>query len=115
MNIIIVKNKEQLEELRSDSALTIEGLDEDSIQDFLDWVKKYTQLKKEDVYVTKGKVMNDSYYLTGNTYPEDVNIVSVMLSDMENPAKIVVPRFGIGGRWMDDIVDNNLRREAEKS
>ena len=26
--------------------------------------------------------------------------------------KIAIPRFQIGGRWFNDIVDNNARREA---
>lgn len=112
MNIITVKNKEMLEELRNDSSLTIEGLAEESIKEFLNWIKRYTELKKEDVYITKGNIMNLAYNLSGdNAYSDDINIVSVMLSDMENPVKVAMPRFEIGGRWMDDIIDNNLRRE----
>lgn len=25
--------------------------------------------------------------------------------------KVAIPRFAIGGRWFDDVVDNNIRRE----
>ena len=28
--------------------------------------------------------------------------------------RIVIPRLEIGGRWFDDIVDNNIWREEEK-
>ena len=31
---------------------------------------------------------------------------------MEDFNKIIMPRFDVGGRWMDDIYDNNVRRES---
>lgn len=115
MEKIIVTDKETLKMLEDDSALTIEGLAEESIPNFLDWIKKLTPLKKEIVYVIKGGVMNMAYGLTGdNAYPNNCTLVSVKLSDMENWEAVVMPRFGIGGRWFDDIVDNNARREMEK-
>ena len=111
---IIVTDRETLKELEDDSALTIEGLAEDSIPDFIEWIKKYTPLIRETAYVIKGDVMNMAYGLTGNNaYQSDINIVAVKLSDMENYNAVVLPRFGIGGRWFDDIVDNNARREGE--
>lgn len=41
--------------------------------------------------------------------------MSVLLDDMENWKKVVIPRFQIGGRWMDDIKDNNVMRERRKA
>lgn len=109
---INVTEKEQLDMLYNNSALTIEGLTEESIPDFLDWIEERTPLKERKVYVISGEVMNKQYNLTGNNaYLEDLTIVSVMLNDMENPNAVILPRFEIGGRWFDDIVDNNLRRE----
>lgn len=97
------------------SALTIEGLAEDSIKDFIDWVKKYTPMSKEDAYIIKGKTMNEIYKLTGdNAYPDECNIVSIKLEDMTNYETIIMPRFNIGARWFDDIVENNAIREKEK-
>ena len=94
------------------SALTLEGLNEDSIGDFLDWIKKYTPMKNEIAYVIKGKTMNSVYGLTGdNSYPDDLTIVSVKLEDMEDSSKIIIPRFQIGAKWFDDIVANNQTRE----
>ena len=59
--------------------------------------------------------MNLAYGLTGdNAYRDDLHIVSVKLSDIENVGAIVIPRFQVGGRWFDDIVANNRRREEEK-
>lgn len=114
MNKIYVTKKETLNELELGSALTIEGLAEDSIPDFINWIKSYTPMKNEDVYVTSGKMMNDSYGLTGkNRYQDDLTLVSVKLDSMENAMSIVYPRFGIGGRWFDDIVANNEYFERE--
>ena len=88
---------------------------EDSIPDFLDWIKALTPLKNERVYIIKGVVMNALYNLTGdNAYPDDCTIVSVDLDDMKDWNAVVLPRFQIGGRWLDDVVDNNVMREKEK-
>lgn len=108
--VIEVKTKEEIEELGS--ALTLEGLSEESIPDFLDWIEKRTPLKTRRAYTISGKLMNDSYDLTeDNAYPNSLNIVSVKLEDMEDPNKIIMARFEISGRWLDDIIDNNVRRE----
>lgn len=112
MNINIVNtDATTLEDLVRHSALTIEGLALDSIPQFVEWIEEYTPLKTKTVYVTKGALANREWGLTGrNAYPSDLNIVSVKLHDMEDFNKIVMPRFDIGGRWMDDIYDNNVRR-----
>lgn len=105
----------ELEELQNlGSALTIEGLSEDSIPDFINWVKEHTPMKNEIAYIIKGKTMNKVYGLTRkNAYPDDCTIVSIKLEDMENSMAVVMPRFEIGARWFDDIVMNNAMRESE--
>ena len=99
--------------------LTIEGLspDEKNLKELLDWVKELTPLKREDVYTIEGGVMNREYHLTGtNAYPDtDCTLVCVKLADMEHPKRVAIPRFHIGGRWFTDIVDNNARREGERT
>ena len=117
MEKIMVKTKTQLEELVKESALTWEGLDtsDESLKQVFDWIKGYTPLKCERAYITKGALMDAAYGLTGdNAYQPDCSIVSVRLCDMEKPMAIALPRFRVGGRWLDDIVDNNRRREEEK-
>lgn len=105
-----INTKEELKDLGS--ALTIEGLCEDSIPDLFKWIEEYTPLKRSIAYITVGKVMNELLLLTGdNKYPDDLTIVSVKLEDMENYGAVIIPRFSIGGRWMDDIISNNIRRE----
>ena len=106
---------EDLKALYDDSALTITGLCVDSIPDFVGWVEGYTKLLRRRVYIVSGKVMNVYCDLTGdNAYQDDLNLVAIKLSDIADYSKIVLPRFQVGGRWFDDIVDNNKRREEEK-
>ena len=118
MNVIKVTTKAQLDALYEDWSLTIEGLasDEKNLKELLDWVKELTPLKREDVYIIEGAVMNREYHLTGtNAYPDkNCTLTCVKLADMENPNRVAIPRFQIGGRWFYDIVENNARREEEK-
>ena len=113
---IINVDSKTLEELVKGSALTIEGLSESSFDEFLDWVKDIAGLKTRRLYVTKGRLANGEWGLTGdNAYQDDLNIVSVKLDDMENRNKIVMARFQVGARWMDDIRDANAAREFPKA
>jgi 5'(3')-deoxyribonucleotidase len=104
-----VTTKEQLNKLYGNSAFTIEGLADDSIPDLINWLEENTVFTTDNpiVYVTKGRVMNTEYLLTDNkAYQEDLTIVSVI--DIDS-LKIALKRFSVGGRWFDDIVDNNAR------
>lgn len=70
----------------------------------------------KNLYTITGKQMNDKYHLTGdNAYPADLTIACIKLEDITEWQRITIPRFTIGGRWFDDVVDNNLRREEEKN
>ena len=119
MNKIQVTDRKTLDELYDESAFTIEGLstDDKSLGQLAEWVKHLTAFKREDFYIIEGKTMNREYNLTGtNAYPEtDCTLVCIKLSDLEKPLALTIPRFQVGGRWFDDICDNNSRREAEKS
>lgn len=113
---IIYTTEDDLQDLYDDSALTFEGtvIDDDNLGYLVKWLDNYNcHMKKPDFYVTEGQLMNSYYGLTGNNaYPDDCHILSIKLSDLDNVGGIVLPRFQIGGRWFDDIVDNNLRREG---
>ena len=112
---IHVFSAEDLKALYDDSALTMTGLKLESIKDFVGWVEGYTKLLRRRVYVVSGKVMNTYCGNTGdNAYADDLNLVAIKLSDIADYTKIVLPRFQVGGRWFDDIVDTNKRREDEK-
>ena len=110
-----VTTKEQLDKLYNNSAFTIEGLAEESIPDMIAWLEQNTTFTTNEpvVYITKGNVMNEIYGLYGNndgdnSYDIDLTIVSVIDIDL---VKIALKRFSVGGRWFDDIVDNNIRRK----
>lgn len=106
MEIKRLITKEGLDDLGS--ALTMVGITEGSIQDYIEWIKQYTPMKSEMAYIVNGKTMNEVYHLTGsNAYPDDLTIVSIKLEDMEDLIKIVTKRFEVGARWFDDIVENN--------
>ena len=119
MNKIKVNDRATLDALYNNSALTFEGVaaSDENVKAVLTWVKNYTPLKREDVYVIEGSLMNREYGLTGdNAYPEtDCTILCIKLDDMEKPMAVTLPRVTVGGRWFDDVVDNNARREAEKN
>ena len=113
MNVINVTTKEQLDALYNQSALTFEGLssDEDNLKAVRNWLEEHGAITytEPDFHIISGEFMNEVYGLSGsNAYPEDLTIVSV--TDIDQMA-IVIPRFGCGGRWFDDIVDNNRMRE----
>ena len=100
MEIITVETKEQLKALYDCSAMTWEGLREDNFEIAL----KETGAEGAKGYVIKGSVMNKLCKLTGNNaYPDDLNIFSV--------DKFKGLAIQYGARWIDDIIDNNARRE----
>lgn len=100
MEIIKVETKEQLKELYDSSAMTWEGLRED---DFEIALQECGQDGAKG-YITKGSIMNKLCKLTGdNAYPDDLNIFSIK----EFKGLAIV----FGARWMDDIIDNNARRQ----
>ena len=109
MEIKNINEKQGLEQLYNQDALTIEGLAPESIPDFVDWFTvnggEYT-----GVYQFNGRLMNAVYGLTGtNAYPDDLNFAAITYSKITT--KIILGRFEFGGRWFSDIVDNNARRE----
>lgn len=118
MTIEFVKTKEQLDALYNEGALTWEGLiaDEENLEAAYTWLKDHHALiegKEPLFHITKGKVMNENYGLTGtNAYPDDLTIVSV--TNIED-FQIAFARFRVGARWFSDIVDNNAIREEAKN
>lgn len=106
MRIETLTTREELDSLGS--ALTMEGLSETSIPDYINWVKSHTPMKQDKAYVIKGETMNRVYKLKGDkAYPNDLTLVAIKLEDMEDSMEVAFPRFTIGARWFDDIVANN--------
>lgn len=102
------------DEFYNGSALTLEGLDLDSLDDYANYLDRECGLKDGAVFhVIDGNEMDDFYTLSGkNSYPGDLHIVVIKLSDLINPSAIVFKRFDFGGRWFDDVVDNNASRAS---
>lgn len=115
-----VTTKEGLKKLYEGSALTSEGfvMSDENIEFYIKWLKVNGAEPKDPLtlYLTKGKFMNDTFGFTGdNAYPDDLNIVSIELDDLENWGAIVMPRFQMGLRWLDDCINNSLYREDKGS
>lgn len=62
IEIINVTTKAQLDYLYEQSALSIEGFPPELIPDFMQRFKKDTKVKRERVFIIKGKVMNKMYH-----------------------------------------------------
>lgn len=114
MKIINVTTREELDALYEESALTWEGLktDEKNLNAVHDWLKEHGAIIADvepTVHIIKGILMNTTYELTENkAYPSDLNIVSITGI---NQMAIALPKFLVGGRWFDDIVNNNAAAE----
>lgn len=113
MNKIYTTTKEELNALYNQSALTFEGMNisDENLSEITKWLESHNATTNEKLifYITKGRLMNKIYKLTGrNRYPDDLNILSITNIIQ---SKIAIPRFEVGGRWFDDIVDNNAERE----
>lgn len=110
-----VVNQLELNNLYNQSALTWEGMnaDEENLQAITDWLREHSAIGYNTMpifHIITGELMNTVYGLIGNNaYPNDLTLVSVTGIDQ---MKIAIPRFEVGGRWFDDIVDNNARRKG---
>ncbi len=111
--IEVVKNPEKLDEFYEDWSLVFTGVIEEEIPMYFDFLRQYTKVEDRG-YIITGKMMNEKYGLTGdNQYQDDLHFLVVMLKDIEDVGQIAIPRFMVGGRWFNDIVDNNSRREVD--
>lgn len=114
---IFEKSAESIKALGS--ALTIEGLSITSLHDFVEWVEVTNPFKNradKEVHIISGEVMNREFGLKGdNRYPNDLTIVSIKLEDLEGDiSALALRRLSIGARWLDDIIDDNERRNNNK-
>ena len=118
INRIYVNSKDQFEKLYKSNALTLLGLDDTdkNLYSFAKWIKDLSEISNPlNMYIIKGKQMNEQYGLSGNNkYPNEFRIVCVELEDIKQAEKIVIPRFQISGRWFNDVVDNDVRREGRE-
>ena len=73
---IYVNSKEQFEKLYNSNALTLLGLDdtEKNLYSFAKWIKNLSEISNPlNMYIIKGKQMNEQYGLSGkNKYQDDL-------------------------------------------
>ncbi len=112
MELINVTDPATLKELYNCSALTFEGVIVEEADQYRDFFKDCTEIdESKPCYVISGKMMNDTYGLMGShAYPDDLHIICFKHDTFKDVSKIIIKRFQIGGRWFDDVVDNNARR-----
>lgn len=113
---LVQADSEKLDEFYNDSSLTFEGCttDKENLDYLYNWLKELNAIKGTllPIYTYKGSLMNEKYGLTGsNAYPNDLNFITVKLSDINYSDNLAYKRFEIGGRWFDDIVENNKYRQ----
>ena len=115
---VFTASSSKISELEKSSALTWEGmsLGGESLLALETYLNDTFGLADQDkliAYTWSGKTFNTKYNLHGsNAYPDDLNFISFDLSNFQriNMANCLdVKRYG--GRWLDDIVSNNRRRE----
>lgn len=62
----------------------------------------------------KGSAVNAEFGLTGdNRYDDNLTFLAFPLDGLD-VGKLAIFKLQMGDRWFDDVVDNDLRREAEK-
>lgn len=120
MNKYYVSSVSQLEELYNDYAITWEGLDidDENLEDLIDLLDSLDiTMLREDFYITPGKLMNDLFQLPeGGRYPDDLNIVSIKLSDLENYEILFLNiRYELDAEFMNFIINElvGLDEDAE--
>ena len=112
--LIEVDDANTLHDLENASAFTVTGAG----GDLNEWcVGLNEMLANEEIgqvtkfYTFKGKLMNNTYRLTGtNAYDEDITFLSFKLDGL-NTGKLAMFKLQFGARWLDDIVDNNAIRQ----
>lgn len=102
--------KEEVEDklvmLYNNSALTFEGLDENSIDEAVEYIIEEQPSADPHVYILSGKQMNEiCHLLDDNAYPDDLTIVSILGTGS-------ILAISIGARWLDDIINNNAMRQG---
>ena len=114
MDIKKVNTKNMLDLLANESAITIEGVNLDEVNMFIDFMVEEEILKKQpkEVYIWTGKFMNEVCKLRGeNAYQEDFHFLAI---GAEYNGELAGSHpFKCEGkyRWLDDIIGNNAANQ----
>lgn len=114
---LIEAKEEDLDKLYDNSAFTFEGfrVDDENLTKLVNFLKKNTDvILPIKIYRISGEMMNSKYGLTeDNAYPNDLNIVSLPLTNWKKLGNLPSYKIQMDARWFDDIVDNNAYRQEE--
>lgn len=103
----ITATKEKINELTKGSALTMPGYIPEELNLYIEEIKKYFVKEDVNVFTFSGKDLNEAQ---STNLPDDLNLFSIDLSDLKNIGTLAVnERMKFGFRWLDDIVDNDIR------
>ena len=113
--VVEVKTTQPLSDLWSGSACTMLGYLPKELELYIKQLREHGFLKDEKVkvYTYKGSLLN-KFCHNPEAFPEDLNIFSIDLNQMENVASFALSlRLQMGYRWLDDIYDNNKEEPYE--
>ena len=105
-----VTTKDEIKELKENSAFTFEGIVVDS--ETLDQIyellhNQFNVLSDKDIEIYKfsGFDLKEAFPEISD-YPNDIILVSIPLEAFVNVGRASIVKLQIGARWLDDIVDN---------
>lgn len=114
--VIEVETEQQIKDLANVSAFTVLGVtaSKDNFENIKSWLEEHEATNPKvdlEFHVIKGELMNRVYGLKGdNKYPNDLTIISV--TGIDN-MKLIMARFDVDGKWLDDVIDNLKERNGE--
>ena len=83
------------------------GYLDSALKDLKEMQKLYNELEK-----SSGK-MTSSQEKTFKTQKRALELQLATLKDIKDVKKIIIPRFEVGGRWFDDVVNNDRYRQDQ--
>ena len=120
MKLVKVENFEQFKELVDGSAFTWLGMALDignlkAIEKAFKEVKVMDPDQELEVHGWTGAQGNEWMGLIRNPYPNDLICLSFPLNQFNNIVTLSMLRVQWDAHWLDDVYDNNLRRERRRA
>ena len=120
MKLVKVENFEQFKELVDGSAFTWLGMALDignlkAIEKAFKEVKVMDPDQELEVHGWTGAQGNEWMGLIRNPYPNDLICLSFPLNQFNNVGTLSMLRVQWDAHWLDDVYDNNLRRERRRA
>ena len=115
MDLLVVNSKDLLESLANESAITIEGIDLDEVNIFINFMvdEKILKRQPEEVYTWTGKFMNEICKLHGdNAYQDDFHFLAIGSKYNGDFAGSHPLKLKGEYRCLDDIIGNNACKEG---